>query len=73
MKPQDTEAFCDAFLFIQLLRLRLHHEQSHRGEALSNKVNPDDLNDLDRRILKEAFRQARKLQSQLGLDYSLGG
>jgi CBS domain-containing protein len=32
---------------------------------------PDDLNELDRRILKEAFRQARKLQSRLAMDYQL--
>lgn len=66
---QDAEAYCDAFLFIQLLRLRLHHEQTERGEKLTNRVDPDHLNSLDRRILKEAFRQARKLQTRLGLDY----
>ena len=71
IKPQDAEAYGDAFLFIQLLRLRLHHEQSERGETLSNKVDPDSLNDLDRRILKEAFRQARKLQTKLGVDYQV--
>jgi CBS domain-containing protein len=31
---------------------------------LSNRIEPDTLNDLDRRILKEAFRQARKLQTK---------
>jgi len=71
MKEQDTEAYCDAFVFIQLLRLRQHHDQSERGEMLSNKIDPDSLNDLDRRILKEAFRQARKLQSKLSLDYQV--
>jgi CBS domain-containing protein len=71
IKPQDAEAYGDAFLFIQLLRLRLHHEQSEQGEALSNKIDPDQLNDLDRRILKEAFRQARKLQTKLGVDYQV--
>ena len=30
-----------------------------------------DLNELDRRILKEAFRQARKLQLRLKLDYQI--
>jgi CBS domain-containing protein len=69
LKPQDADAYADAFLFIQLLRLRLHHEQNARNAPLSNKIDPDSLNDLDRRILKEAFRQARKLQAQLGLDY----
>lgn len=71
LKPHDAEAYGDAFLFIQLLRLRLHHAQTQRGEALSNKVDPDSLNNLDQRILKEAFRQARKLQTKLGLDYQV--
>lgn len=68
---QDAEAYGDAFLFIQLLRLRLHHEQCERGEKLTNRVDPDSLNNLDRRILKEAFRQARKLQTKLALDYQV--
>ncbi|MBZ0097208.1 MAG: DUF294 nucleotidyltransferase-like domain-containing protein, partial [Sulfuricella sp.] len=63
--PATLEAWIDAFLFIQLLRLRTQHEQDERGAALSNKIDPDSLNDLDRRILKEAFRQARKLQATL--------
>ena len=63
--PATLEAWIDAFLFIQFLRLRTQHEQDQRGVALSNKINPDSLNDLDRRILKETFRQARKLQATL--------
>ena len=63
MKKNDVEGWIDAFLYLQLLRLRLQHEQSEAGAALSNRVDPDSLNDLDRRILKEAFRQARKLQA----------
>lgn len=71
LRPTDVDAYINAFQFIQLLRLRLHHGQAERGVALSNKVDPDSLNDLDRRILKEAFRQARKLQTKLGLDYQV--
>jgi CBS domain-containing protein len=71
MRPQDADAFIEAFLFIQLLRLRLHHQQREKGETLTNKVNPDTLNHLDQRILKEAFRQARKLQTKLSLDYQI--
>jgi len=63
--PATLEAWIDAFLFIQLLRLRTQHDQDERSVALSNKIDPDSLNDLDRRILKEAFRQARKLQATL--------
>ncbi|MBK8065595.1 MAG: hypothetical protein IPK29_17435, partial [Betaproteobacteria bacterium] len=37
-----------------------------RGE---NRIDPGSLNELDRRILKEAFRQAVKLQERMKLDY----
>jgi CBS domain-containing protein len=30
-----------------------------------NRIDPYALNDLDQRLLKEAFRQARQLQTQL--------
>lgn len=77
--PAETEAWVEALNFIQLLRLRRQHEESHTGavvenameNAMGNTIDPDKLNDLDRRILKEAFRQARKLQSRLALDYKL--
>ena len=36
-----------------------------------NLIEPDKLNELDRRILKESFRQARKIQSRLKLDYQV--
>ncbi len=71
IKPRDIDAYCEAFLFIQLLRLRLHHEQNEQGKPLTNRVDPDTLNNLDRRILKEVFRQARKLQTKLALDYQV--
>jgi CBS domain-containing protein len=66
---EEAEAWCDAFDFIQLLRMRAHQKQASQGLTLDNHINPDTLNDLDRRILKEAFRQARKLQQRLALDY----
>lgn len=71
ISTRDVDAYCQAFLFIQLLRLRLHHVQSEQGTTLTNRVDPDTLNNLDQRILKEAFRQARKLQTKLGLDYQV--
>jgi len=67
----EVGGWCDAYDFIQLLRMRRHQALEAKGLPLDNRVNPDELNDLDRRILKEAFRQARKLQSRLALDYQL--
>jgi CBS domain-containing protein len=66
---EEAEAWCNAFDFIQLLRMRSHQKQESQGLTLDNHINPDTLNDLDRRILIEAFRQARKLQTRLSLDY----
>ena len=65
MDKAETEAWTESFLYIQLLRLRLQHQQVEGASAVSNRVNPDNLNALDRHILKETFRQARILQGVL--------
>ncbi len=67
----EIEAWISAFFFIQMLRLRGQHEENQAGVEMDNRINPDALNDLDRRILKEAFRQARKVQARLALDYKV--
>jgi CBS domain-containing protein len=70
----ETEAWIDAFLFIQILRMRHHDAEKAKGvsyEAQNNLIDPKQLNELDQRILKEAFRQARKLQAKLALEYRL--
>jgi CBS domain-containing protein len=67
----ETEAWIEAYLFVQALRLRRHQAQMESNETPDNFLDPDTLNDLDRRILKEALRQARKLQSRIRLDYQL--
>jgi CBS domain-containing protein len=71
LKDAEAGAWCDAITFIQLLRMRHHQEQAHASQPLDNHIDPDRLNELDRRILKEAFRQARKLQARIRLDYQL--
>ena len=67
----ELQAWIDAFLFVQLLRLRHQHEQKAQGRPVSNRVNPAELNELEKRILREALRQARRLQARLALDYQL--
>ena len=70
--PQrEIEAWIEAFQFIQVLRLRHQHLQDLQGQTMDNRINPDDLNQLERRIFREALRQARKLQNRLALDYRL--
>lgn len=68
--PTEVEAMVDAFHFVLLLRLR--HQHLATGDPGDiNRIDPDRLNELDRRILKEAFRQARNVQTRLRLDFQL--
>ncbi|MGE5466557.1 MAG: DUF294 nucleotidyltransferase-like domain-containing protein [Ignavibacteria bacterium] len=65
----DIDAVVDSFFYIQQLRLR--QQQSGTPAGRENRVDPEQLNELDRYILKEAFKQAKKLQSRLQLEYRL--
>ena len=64
LTEDEVGAYIDAFHFVQLLRLR-----NLFGQDNPNRVSLDALNELDRRILKEALRQARKLQARLEMDF----
>lgn len=68
---EEVEALIDAFNFIQLLRLRHQHLENGQGRPGDNRIFVSSLNQLDRRILKEAFRQAKALQQRLKLNYQL--
>ncbi len=67
----DVAEWVDAFEFLQLLRLRRQHQHSEQGmpEENANAVDTAALPPIDRKILKVAFQQARKLQKRLELDY----
>jgi CBS domain-containing protein len=64
-------AWREAFEFIQRLRLESNAAQRARGEPLHNHLDPAELNEFDRRVLKEALRQGRSLQSHLTRDFSV--
>ena len=68
---QDGAAYEEAYHLIQQMRLQLHQQQAAQGLAFSNRLDPDSLNHLDRRILRESFRQAQRLQASLALRYQL--
>ena len=71
VNPNEIASIIEGFSFIQLLRLRHQHFEQEQGRDGDNYVKPDQLNDLERRILKESFRQVRKLQTRLKLDYQV--
>lgn len=67
----DADAYVEAYEFIQLIRMQQHQRQEREQQPFSNRLAPDTLNHLDRRILRESFRQAQRLQSSLALRYQL--
>ena len=69
--PLDGGAYEEAYHFIQQTRMQQHQLQTRQNLPYSNRVDPDSLNDLDRRILRESLRQAQRLQSSLALRYQL--
>jgi CBS domain-containing protein len=72
MSDDDVATAIDAFQFVQMLRLRSQDSLERGGGASEpNRIDPGTLNSLDRRILRESLRQARKLQNRVALDYQL--
>lgn len=65
LNRQEVDAWVESFLFIQQMRLRLHHAQSAENRPLSNRLDPARLSTAERQALRSAFRQARKLQGTL--------
>ncbi len=61
----EVSGWIEAFHHIQQLRLRQHQQQLEHDHDLTNRVSPADLSTLDRTFLKEALRQAKKLQGKL--------
>ena len=70
LPEREAQDACAAFHFIQTVRLR-HQHLAQPAPGGENRVDPEALNAVDRRLLKESFRQIGKLQGRLRLDYQL--
>jgi CBS domain-containing protein len=66
---RHVEATVDAFEYLQVLRLRA---QEHPHPTNPNRIDPYALNEIDQRMLRETFRQARKLQQRLKETFAVG-
>jgi CBS domain-containing protein len=71
MPDNEAQAAVASFFFIQGIRLRHQAALESLTDDSANRIEPERLNELDRRTLKDAFRIARELQSRLALDYHL--
>ena len=65
---QESEAWVAAFEFLQMLRLQVQIG-ADPDAANPNLIDVATLNEIDRRMLKETVRIARRLQQRIELDY----
>jgi CBS domain-containing protein len=69
LQPRESEAWIVAFEFLQQLRLQVQLDRAEGDPEGANRVDVAALNDIDRRMLKECLRAARRLQQRIELDY----
>lgn len=64
----ESEAWVRGFEYLQLLRLQTQ-SRALDGSGHPNLIDVLSLNDIDRRLLNETLRVARRLQQRMQLDY----
>jgi CBS domain-containing protein len=67
----EINAWADAFSFLQSLRIRHQLEERRDGGNSHNRINPYDLNNLDRKFFLESLRQAGALQKNMANEFKI--
>ena len=72
---QEAEGWISGFEYLQLLRLQVQLARDSRAAVDATDGNPNQvdvaaLNDIDRRVLRESLRVARRLQQRIEMDYA---
>jgi len=68
-RPEETAAEVEAFNLIQ--RFRIQQQLMSNTSEAANRLDPSSLNELNQLMLKESFKQAKKIQLRLKLEYDL--
>lgn len=71
LQPGEIAAVNAAFGHILRLRLAQQMLSAQRGETAGYGLKPAALHEMDRAILREALKQAKRLQQRLKLNYAL--
>jgi CBS domain-containing protein len=67
----DGRDLYESFNLLMLLRFRHHLDQMNRGKKLDNYINPAALTQIQRSMLKSAFKAIDRLQNQLEIRFGL--
>jgi CBS domain-containing protein len=67
----DGRDLYESFNLLMLLRFRHHLDQMNRGRRLDNYINPSALTQIQRSMLKSAFKAIDRLQNQIEIRFGL--
>lgn len=67
----DGRDLYESFNLLMLLRFRHHLDQMNLGKKLDNYVNPSALTQIQRSMLKSAFKAIDRLQNQIEIRFGL--
>jgi len=67
----DHDALDESFHLLWQIRLEHQCEQSRRGSAIDDFVDPGDLGPITRRALREAFRSITRVQRSLATEFGV--
>lgn len=71
LQAKQIQGCIESFTFILLIRMKHHFELEDKSLELSNNINPQQLDDLSKRVLRESFRLMRNIQNTLAHKYRL--
>lgn len=69
LRPDFFAATCDAYDYINAIRVKHHLEAIYQGKRMNNFVDPAVLNPMERKVLKECFVIIGKLQELMSIRY----
>jgi CBS domain-containing protein len=73
ISAESADNLADAYEFICYQRVRHQGRQIRDGVTPDNYVDPDELSDLDKKHLRDAFAVVRTMQNALPTTYQLAG
>jgi len=68
---EQAEELIMAFNFLSSLKLKSNLDKLDRNEAMDNYINPDNLNTMQKDLLKDSFKIVNKLKKKLDYHFKL--
>ena len=70
-EEEQAEELIMAFNFLSSLKLKSNLEKLDRNEVMDNYINPDNLNSMQKDLLKDSFKIVNKLKKKLDYHFKL--